>query len=221
VNEVRAASIGEGQREVLPVIRHRFARSFYKMPTVIVALIRGVSQLVAAASGLLLVFGVTYAMEGMTSRLPMSTARELATATAFVLPWTLLFCSGLHDLTEATKRQAIFWAGNVLFLGFVYYWNRYTTDADLTKVAMPILACAAAMVPHFLRRLSFIYPALCALFGLCGVAVLCEDIWTFTTGSSFATPVIAALMVFFPLASITAATLLVIAYFHRGQAPTA
>ncbi len=157
------------------------------MATVIVLLIRGVSQLVAAASGLLLVFGVIYAMEGMTSRLPMGTARELATVTAFMLPWTLLFCSGLHDLTEATKRQAIFWAGNVLFLGFVCYWNQYTTDAGLTKAAMPVLACTGGTVPHFLRRLSFIYPILCVLFGLCGVAVLCEDIWTFTTGSSFAT----------------------------------
>jgi hypothetical protein len=146
------------------------------MAPVIAALVRGTSQFIAAASGLLLVFGVTYAMEGMTSRLPMSTARELMTVTVFMLPWTLLFCSGLDDLSQAVKREWVFWGGIVLVLGSLYYFNRFTTDAGLTKAAMPVLACAGATVPHVLRRLSFIYPALCVLFALCGVVVLFIDV---------------------------------------------
>ena len=188
------------------------------MAPVIAALVRGTSQFIAAASGLLLVFGVTYAMEGMTSRLPMSTARELMTVTVFMLPWTLLFCSGLDDLSQAVKREWVFWGGIVLVLGSLYYFNRFTTDAGLTKAAMPVLACAVATVPHVLRRLSFIYPALCVLFALCGVVVLFIDVQTFVTpGRSFATSAITAFMVTFPFTSIIAGTLSIVPLFHRGH----
>lgn len=188
------------------------------MASVIVALIRGTAQFIAAASGLLLVFGVIYAMEGMTSRLPMGSARELVTETVFMLPWTLVFCSAFHDLSMAAKREWIFWVGSLLTLGFLYYLNRHTTDTGLTKVAMPVFASAAAIVPHALRRLAFIYSVLSGLFALCGVVVFYLDVQTFITGSSFATPAIAVLMVIFPLAAITAGTLLIAPLFYRPQA---
>lgn len=193
----------------------------FKMATVI-ALVRGISQIIAAAIGLLLIYGVIYAMEGMTSRLPMSTARELVTSTVFMLPWTLLFSSGFHDLSKAARRGWVFWAGNVLVLGFLYYFNRYTTNAGLTKAAMPILACAAATVPHVLRRTAFIYPALCVLFALCGVVVFYYDIQTFVTpGRSFATPAITAFMVTFPLACIIAGALSIASFFRRAHSAAA
>ena len=189
-----------------------------KMANVMVALVRGACQLIAAVSGLLLVFGLTYAMEGMTSRLPMGAAGELATVTAFMFPWTLLFCSGFHDLSKVLGREWIFWLGNLGVLAFLYYFNRYTADATLTKTAMPILACAVATIPHVLRRLSFFYSVLCVLFALCGIAILYFDIKTFVTpGHSFATPAIAALMGIFPLASITAGALSIILLFRRAQ----
>ena len=159
-------------------------------------------------------------MEGMTTRLPMGAARELAMVTVFMLPWTILFCSGFHDLSTAAKHEWIFWSGTVLVLGLLYFLNGYTTDPNLAKAAMPVLACASATVPHFFRRLSFIYSTLCVLFGLCGVIVFCWDTKTFMTGSSFATPVITALLVIFPIASITAGALLIDSFFRRSQQKT-
>jgi hypothetical protein len=142
----------------MPVMRHHSTAVPYD-GDVIVALVRGVSQFIAAASGLLLVFGVTYAMEGMTSRLPMSTAKELLTVTTFMLPWTLLFCFGFHDLSKTAKRKWIFWAGNVLVLGFLYYFNRYTTYEGFTKAATPVLACAGATLRQSSVRLEMIRPS--------------------------------------------------------------
>lgn len=183
----------------------------------IAALIRGLSQLVAAISGLLLVLGVTYAMEAMTTRLPMGAAAELVISTTFMLPWTLLFCSGFHDLSTATKREWLFWAGSLLVVGLLYYFNRHTTEMSVTKGAMPVLACGAAAVPHVFRRLSFSYSIVCILFGLCGLAAAWSDIVTFTTASSYATSTIAVLMVVFPLAAISAAGLSIASFFNRRK----
>jgi peptidoglycan/LPS O-acetylase OafA/YrhL len=189
------------------------------MATVIAALVRGVSQLIAAATGLLLVFSLVYAMERMASRLPTTTARELIVATAFMLPWTLLFSSGFHDLSKATSREWVFWIGNALVLGFIYYYNRNTTEAELTKTAMPVVACACAVVPHVFRRTGFIYSVLCVLFAVCGVVVLYYATQTvLTPGRSFATPAIAAFLVAFGLSAISAGALTITSYIRRSSA---
>ena len=204
---------------LLPPCRpfRRISAACLKMAIVIAPLIRGISQLIAAASGLLLVFGVVYAMEGMTSRLPMGMAKELAEVTIFMLPWALLSCSGFHDLSNAARRDWIFQAGSMFGLGFLYYLNRHTADSGVAKAAAPVLASAGAIVPHVVRRISFVYSALCVLFALCGIVVLYLDVQTFATGSTFATPVIAVLMVIFPLACITAGVLTVASLIHRGK----
>src|SRR6266702_1987714 len=108
-------------------------------------LLRGALRVTAAIAGLLLVYGVTYAMEGMTTRLPMSTTRELATSTLWMLPWTLLFCSGFDYFATLAKRQWVFWIGSFLLLFFVYYYDRNTTISGLTKAVMPVSARCSLM----------------------------------------------------------------------------
>jgi hypothetical protein len=189
------------------------------MATMIASLVRGTSQLIAAATGLLLVFGVVYAMEGMASRLPTTTARELIVATAFMLPWTLLFGSGFHDLSKATSRGGVFWIGNALVLGLIYYYNRHTTEAGLTKTAMPVIACSCAAVPHVFRRMGFIYSVVCRLFAVCGLVVFYYAMQTvLTPGRSFATPAIATFVLIFALAAITAGALSIASYIRRSPA---
>jgi peptidoglycan/LPS O-acetylase OafA/YrhL len=189
------------------------------MATVIAALVRGTSQLITAATGLLLVFWAVYAMEGMASRLPTTTARELIVTAAVMLPWTLLFSSGFHDLSKASSREWVFWIGNALVLGFIYYYNSKTTEAGLTKTAMPVIACACAAVPHISRRMRFIYSVLCVLFAACGVVVFYYAMQTvLTPGRSFATPAIAAFVLVFALAAITAGALLIASYIRRSPA---
>jgi len=60
-------------------------------------LLRGISGVTAALTGLLLVYGVIYAMEGMTTRIPSSPSHELGITTLIMLPWMLLFSSGVED----------------------------------------------------------------------------------------------------------------------------
>jgi hypothetical protein len=132
---------------------------------------------------------------------------------------TLLFGSGFHDLSKAGSREWVFWIGNALVLGFIYYYNRNTTEAGLTKTVMPVIACACAAVPHIFRRMEFIYSVLCVLFAVCGAVVLYYAMQTVVTpGRSFASPAIAAFVLVFALAAITAGALSIASYIRRSPA---
>lgn len=182
------------------------------------AFLRGILSISAACSGVLLTYGLIYAMEGMTSRLPTLAVKELLIATVFMLPWTLLFCSGFHDLAEGTNRHWLFWGWTVLLLAFLYYLDRNTTEAELTKVGMPLLACLGAVVPHAFRRVAVIYSVVSVLFAICGIAMLYFVGQTlFTPGRSFTTPAIAGFMLFFPLTAIAAGVLAISTRFHRSR----
>jgi len=56
------------------------------MKSMIATLARGILRIAAALSGLFLVFGIVYAMEGMSTRLPTTGFRELVVSTAFMVP---------------------------------------------------------------------------------------------------------------------------------------
>ena len=175
---------------------------------VIMLLLRGALRVIAAIAGLLLVYGVTYAMEGMTTRLPMSTTRELATSTLWMLPWTLLFCSGFDDFATLAKRQWVFWIGSFLLLFFVYYYDRNTTISGLTKAVMPLLACIGAVLPHVFRRVLLVYTVCSVFAGICGIIVLYFVFQTFLSPkTSFANGAIALVIVTFALASLGAGIL--------------
>jgi hypothetical protein len=170
--------------------------------------LRGILRMLAGVTGLLLVYGFVYAMEGMTTRIPTSPIRELLMSTLWMLPWALLFCSGFHDLSIAAKRAWLFWGGSVLLILLVYYYERNTSSHELTKSLMPLLISIGGILPHVFRRLSVLYAICSVCAGLVGILVLYNALQTFlSAGSHFNTRTIAALMVTFALTSVGAGAL--------------
>jgi peptidoglycan/LPS O-acetylase OafA/YrhL len=83
--------------------------------------LRGISRVTAAVTALLLIYGISYAMEAMTTRLPDTSLHEFAIGTLWMFPWMLLFCSGLEDLGKATRRAWVFWAGLAVGIALLCY----------------------------------------------------------------------------------------------------
>jgi hypothetical protein len=171
------------------------------MASVIMPTVRGILRVTAAATGLLLVYGIVFAMEGMTVRVATIPAREVAVTTAFMLPWTLLFCSGFEDFGIAARRDWVFWVGTLLLLSFIYYFERHTTSSTLTKAAMPVLATVGGVLPHVSLRLRFAYTACSLIAGIAGVFAAYHFAGVIFSGGSFATGTIGGLIVGFCIAS--------------------
>ncbi|MDE3202476.1 MAG: hypothetical protein KGN79_16320 [Acidobacteriota bacterium] len=180
-------------------------------------LVRGILRIVAASSGLLLIFAVIYAMEGMTTRLPTTSFRELLVSVVCMVPWILLFCSGLHDLAQIAKRQWLFWVGSALVLVLVYYFDRNTSFQEMNKAAVPILACIFAILPHTFRRVAFLYSVVSVMFGLCGMLVLVYLIQMYFRGGSYTNRPIATLVFSFAISSIAAGVLSIRPRVHDSR----
>ena len=170
-------------------------------------LLRGVSKITAAATGLTLVYGVTYAMDGMTKRIPTTPLHELITSTLWALPWTLLFCSGIEDLGKVTQKALLFWVWATTGLGFLYCLEHFTGDSMTTKAAMPLLTLAGGSLPHLVRRMSFVFTIASLAAGVAGFAVIYSVLARFISGSalSFATATIGFPVSAFAITSTTAA----------------
>jgi hypothetical protein len=172
----------------------------------------------AATTGLLLVYGITFALEGMTTRVPTSAIRELAIESLCTVPWVLLFCSGLHDLVVATKSQWVLWVGGIAALLFLYYFDHYTSLSFLTKAAMPPITLGLGLIPHFVKKVSFLFAVASLASGIAAVFVLYYVAATFLSPTThFVTPAIAALLVAFCASGITSGVL-VILEIYRGVA---
>jgi hypothetical protein len=173
----------------------------------IIPVLRGTSKVTAALTGLLLIYETVYAMEGMTTRLPMSRVHELVISTLWMLPWTLLFCSGFEDLGKVTRQTWVLWVGMALVLTLLYYFERHTASAVLTKATMPLVATVAGLLPHMIPRIGFVFTVCCLAAGIVGVAVLSFCLYTFFSEHSFATKGIAFVIFLFGAASITTGVL--------------
>jgi hypothetical protein len=172
------------------------------------SVLRGVSKVTAGLTGLLLVYGIVYAMEGITTRIPMSRLHELVITTLWMLPWTLLFGSGFEDLGKVTRRPWVFWVGMTLVSSLLYYYERNTTSAVLTKAAMPPLATVGGLLPHAIPRIRFIFTVFCLVAGIAGIVVLGLALSTFFSPShSFATKGIGVVIFVFGTASLTTGVL--------------
>jgi hypothetical protein len=103
-----------------------------------VTILRGTARILSAATGLLLMYGITFALEGMTTRIPTTAAwGELATGVLWTAPWLLLFCSGLQDTVTVTGKQWVLWLGGIAALLFLYYFDHYKSLSLVTKAALP------------------------------------------------------------------------------------
>lgn len=148
-------------------------------------------HITAAATGLLLLYGVVYAMEDMTTRIPISPLRDLGITTLLMLPWTMLFCSGLDDFGAVTRQGWVFWAGVTLALAFLYYFERSTSSSIAAKIAMPLLATAGGLMPHVIRRIRLLFTVFSFAAGVAGVVVFYDALTSYFSGSTFASKVIA------------------------------
>jgi len=172
------------------------------------AALRGASKVTAGLTGVLLVYGFIYAMEGMTTRLPMSRMHGLLIATLWMLPWTLLFCSGFEDIEKVARQAWVLWVGMALVLALLYYFERNTTSALLTKAAMPLLATVVGSLPHTIPRIRFIFTVCCLAAGVVGVVVLRIALSAYFSGSySSANEGVAFLTFTFAAASVTTGVL--------------
>jgi hypothetical protein len=169
--------------------------------------LRGISRVMAALSGVLLVYGIEYSFEEMTPRIPHNQLYELALNALYMLPWTILFCSGMEDLGTGIRQAWVFWTGVILTLAFLYYFEHFTSSSALTKVAMPLLATAGAVVPHLVRPIKIVFTAISFAAGIAGVVVLYLVSKMFLSGSSFVTRGIGIVILAFIGASLAAGIL--------------
>src|SRR5260370_24109532 len=169
-----------------------------------VTILRATARTLAGGTGLFLVYGFVFALEGITTQLPATAIRELAVASVCTALWLLLFCSGLHDAVVVTGKEWVLWVGSIAALLFMYYFNHYTSLSLLTQAAMPPIALGVGLIPHFVKRMGFLFALASLGAGIVGVLVLYHVVIAFLSSSThFATRCICALLVGFWSSAIT------------------
>lgn len=174
--------------------------------------LRAIASVVAAATGLILHYGFIYAMDGMTTRVPTIPLHELGISTLWMLPLTILFCFGLEDFGAVMRRPWVFWAGTILALVLLYYFERNTGSGTLTKIGMPVLATTVGLLPHVIRRVHFVFIIFSIAFGLAALVLFYSAASSYLSGASFST--IGFVVLSFGASSLIAGTLSV-AFLRR------
>ncbi|HUK48756.1 MAG TPA: hypothetical protein VLW06_14225 [Terriglobales bacterium] len=183
-----------------------------------VTILRGAASILASITGLLLVYGIIFALEGMTTRVPTSAGWELTTGSLWTALWLLLFFSGLQDLVNVTHKQWVLWFGVVAALVFLYYFDRYTSLSLLTKAAMPPIATGLGLVPHFIKRMGFVFALSSLAVGVMSATVLCHFATTMLSPTAhFATRTIGALIVIFCVTGITSGLLVGVGIYRQTR----
>jgi hypothetical protein len=183
--------------------------------------LRGISKVTAAVTGLLLAYSFIYTMETIATRIPTIPLRELSVTTLWMLPWMLLFYSGVEDFGTVTRHIWVFWVGVTVALALLYYFQRYTSSSFLTKAAMPLLATAGGLLPHFVRRLNIVFTVSSLVAGVAGLVVLYLALASLLEqASSFANKGIGILGIIFGMASL-ATGVLSVASLRRYRTETA
>lgn len=175
--------------------------------------LRGISKVTAAVTGLLMAYSFIYTMEAISTRIPAIPLRELSVTTLWMLPWMLLYCSGVEDFGTVTRQAWVFWAGIIGALALLYYFERYTSSSVLTKATMPLLAAAGGLLPHVVRRISIIFTISSLVAGIAGLVLLFLILSTLLT-SSLATKGMGIVVITFAMASLVTGVLS-IASFRR------
>jgi hypothetical protein len=156
---------------------------------------------------ILFVYGVTFAMEGMTTRIPTSAMREVVLTTLWFVPIALVFSSGADDIASAAKGNWFFWLIVSAGLALVYYYEFYTTDRRVTHIVTPMAAFLISALPHCFPRIKAIYSVFSFAAGICGLFVVYWIGRTLMSAPSFATTGTAVCFIAFALASLSAAAL--------------
>jgi hypothetical protein len=178
--------------------------------------LRGTARILAAATGFLLMYSITYALEGMSTRIPTTATWELANGVLWTAPWLLLFFSGLQDLVIVTGKPWVLWLGGFAALLFLYYFDHYTSLSLVTKAAMPPIVVGVGLIPHFIRKMGFLFVLSALAAGIAGVFVLYHIApLLFSPTAHAATKVIGASLVIFCLSGITSGVLTVFDLYRQ------
>jgi hypothetical protein len=169
-------------------------------------LIRGLCRLTAALLAILFVYGVTFAMEGMTTRIPTSALREIVLTTLWLAPIAVVFSSA-DDIATTAKSNWVFWIIASAGLALAYYLEFYTTDRRVTHIAAPIVAFLISAIPHCFPRIKAAYSVFSFFAAICGLFVVYWIGRTLMSGSRFATAGTAVCFIAFALTSVSAAAL--------------
>ena len=170
---------------------------------------------------MLLAYGVIFALEGMTTRVPTSAVRELATGALSTAPWLLLFCSGLQDFVILTRKPWVLWLGIFAVTFFLYYFDRNISLSMLTKIAMPPIAVGLGLIPYFAKKMGFVFALSSLAAGVAGIAVVHSFAApTLLTTTHFATRTIGVLVVTFCLAGITSGGFAAFDIYRRLNRPS-
>ena len=122
----------------------------------------------------------------------------------------LLFFSGVEDFAIFSGKERVLWLGSAIALLFLYYFDRHTSLSFLSKAAMPPLAVAVGLVPHFVRQLKFLFVLSSVAAGAAGAFILYHvAAVTLSSTTHFATAVIELVLVVFGITSIVAGALAV------------
>jgi hypothetical protein len=170
-------------------------------------LIRGLCRLTTGLLAILFVYGVTFAMEGMTTRIPRSAVREVVLTTLWFAPIALVFTSGADDIASAAKTNWLFWLIVSVGLALVFYFEFYTTDRPVTHVVAPMASFLISVIPHWFTRTKAAYLVCSLAAGACGLFVVYWIGRTFVSGSTFVTTGTAVCFIAFALTSIFSAAL--------------
>lgn len=109
---------------------------------------------------------------------------------------------------NVTSKQWALWLGVVAVLVFLYYFDQYTSLSLLTKASMPLIATGLGLVPHFIKRMGFLFSLSSLAVGVVGVTALYYFATTILSPTAhFATKTIGVLIVIFCVTGITSGVL--------------
>jgi hypothetical protein len=183
----------------------------------ILLVLRGLSRITAAVTGLLLLYGVIFTMDGMTTRIFASRGNEFVVTCLAMLPWTLLICSGLEDFQIVTRQSRLVWVGVFLTLALLWYLEQYTTEAIITRVGAPLLAMAGGLLPLGIRYTKFIFPVCSVAVSFPGAVVLYFVVFRFLDGAGVATEGADVVVILFGIASVITAPLTMVVLRRNRQ----
>ena len=115
-----------------------------------------------------------------------------------------------------TGKGWVLWFGGIAALLFLYYFDHFTSLSLLTKAAMPPIAVGVGVIPHFIRKVGFLFVLSSLVAGGAGVFVLYGVAVTlFSATEYFATKVIGALLMTFCLSAITSGALTIFDFYRQ------
>jgi hypothetical protein len=130
--------------------------------------IRGAARIVAAVTSCVLLYGAVYALEAMTTRVPVSQAHSLASFLLYSFPFALLALAGVRDLVSSRFSFAL---AAILLTALFAFLNWFTSDFLTTRILGPIATIALASTLLNFRPLRWLAGAMSLISAVGGIGL--------------------------------------------------